>query len=71
MVSSGTSTLGHRYEVPALLTDVAPQEGLLQAFDALQTLDAAISDVFNRIQARVRNKQHCAQDGGAIVMLCG
>ena len=51
MVVSGG--VGHRYEVPALLTEVAPQEGLLQAFDALQTLDYVINDVFNRIQNRV------------------
>lgn len=50
---SGVGTLGHRYEVSALLTEVAPQEGLLQAFDALQSLDAAINDVFNRIQSRI------------------
>ena len=54
---AGVGTLGHRYEVTALLTEVSPQEGLLQAFDSLQTLDAAINDVFNRIQSRISSER--------------
>ena len=51
------SCLGHRYEVPILLTEIAPAEGLHQACEALQTLDAVIADVFQRIQNRVRRQE--------------
>jgi hypothetical protein len=55
--SSGPGTLGARYEVPCLLTEVAPQEGLLQAFDALHALDAAINDAFGRVGARIAQEK--------------
>jgi len=55
--SGGVGSLGHRYRIPVLLTEVSPAEGLMQACDALQQLDHIINDVFGRIQKRINDEK--------------
>jgi len=46
--------IGHRYDVPIVYSDCAPAEALSQAFDNLSHLNSVISDMFSRIDTRIK-----------------